>query len=158
MTEFESSMPGMNHLMKSFPGRNTLFLPEGLVDEVPSQRRSVSSDVPCEALKMSPEEIKEQKKALELAKKNKIAKEDHEKIAALKAAEESVNLPQQQEAYRKEQTKAFERAESNKAALKAAEESVKQNREKTSFSFGADLVFCGGGRGVHSNRPSYFKS
>ena len=84
--------------MKSFPVRYTLFLPEGLVDEVPSQR---CSDVPCEALKISPEEMKEQKKAFERAEKNKIAKEDHAAIAALKAAEESVNLPQQQEAYRK---------------------------------------------------------
>ena len=101
LSDFESSIRGISHLMKSFPLRNTLFLPEGLVDELPSQTRSVPSDVPCDALNMSPEEIKEQKKALERAKKNKIAKEDHEKIAAMKAAEESVNLPQQQEAYRK---------------------------------------------------------
>ena len=56
LSDFESSIRGMSHLMRSFPVRKVLFLPEGLVDEVPSQRRSVSSDVPCEALNISPEE------------------------------------------------------------------------------------------------------
>ena len=105
--------------MKSCCMRNTLFLPEGLVDEVPSKRHCVSSDAPCEALKMSPEEMKEQKKALACPKKNKIARED-ERIAALKAAEESVNLQQQQEAYRK---------------LEAENEAKRQNNDQTSIDF-----------------------
>ena len=104
-------MRGMSHLLKSFPVRNVLFLPETLVDEVPSQRHSFSSDVP--ALKMSSEEIKEQKKAFERAEKNKIAKEDQAAIAALEAAEESVNLPQQQEACRKLEAKNEAKREDN---------------------------------------------
>ena len=85
----------MSHILKSTPKVHALFLPEALVDPEDVNVASIASD-----LKLTHNELmKQQKEGLKQAQKAISDREGENAIKALKAAEESLDITRQREAY-----------------------------------------------------------
>ena len=102
MTDFESSVIGMSHYIPSCPKRRALFLPEASVDELnPSSPLTQAARTECAAQaelevqtlakqsKMTPEQVRPQKKAMKEAELAEICRYDKEVIDVLVAAEQA---------------------------------------------------------------------
>ena len=127
LNDFEKSVTGTAHLLPAAPRRRTLFIPEVLVEKVPkvsldlspeelaAQRKAYEqaekSKTPGRApisensLNLSPDELTAQRKAFEKAERDKISTDDKASINALVVADQSINITEQQEAYKKLQAK-----------------------------------------------------
>ena len=107
----------MSHLIKA-PKRHALFLPEVLVE------------IPYQGPILSQEELKLQKKAFEKAEKSKMAKDDKASISALRVAEESINIIEQQEEYRRYEAEKKIKSRSNAEGDRVHKKSIlAQSRE-----------------------------
>ena len=129
MNDFEKSVIGISQLLPAAPRRRALFIPEALVEKAPNQvessldfspqqlaaqkkayekaEKSKSGHAPSSehSLNLSPDELTAQRKAFEKAEKDKISTDDKASIEALVVADQSINITEQQEAYKKLQAK-----------------------------------------------------
>ena len=135
MNDFEKSVTGAAHLLPAVPRRQTLFIPEVLVEKAPNQvesslnlspqqlaaqkkgyeiaEKSKSGHAPSSehSLNLSPDELTAQRKAFEKAEKDKISTDDKASIEALVVTDQSINITEQQEAYKKLQPKSLSNVE-----------------------------------------------
>ena len=110
---FENALIGMTYLLvREVPNRHILFLPELFVEATPSKEKAQSHHA-----KQPRGVVHDQGRMLEEADKTKIAQEDEAGLKEMEAAEQSVNIIAQQEAYRKYETEQRNKAAADQADL-----------------------------------------
>ena len=116
-----NTIPGMDHYLK-VPKKHALFLPESLVDVIPSASTKASQDVEAhgiaEALNVNTEELLEE-----------------QRIAATLVAEESLDITKQQEQYQKLQVDAAVKELSNFQGNHGQHENVNVTRQQEEFRY-----------------------
>ena len=122
-SDYENSLPGMDHLLFSAPRKHALFLPEALVEKIPEAGGSELSPRPARSdtaqeiagvLNMSEDSLLKQQ--VELLKKAEKNKEEEAAVEAMKAAEQSTDFNKQQQYYEKLRAEAESAAKGQRAS------------------------------------------